>query len=338
MKILVTGGMGFIGSNFIRRLLETVPDTEVINFDALTYAGNPENLEDIQDDDRYIFIHGDIAVEEDLEAVFKAHNPEIVINFAAESHVDRSLCDSGDFVRSNILGVELLLKAIRKYQTKRFIQISTDEIYGDIESGYSSELDPIRPSNPYAASKAAADVLVQSYIKCHKVPALIVRGSNNFGPYQYPEKLIPLAITNLLAGEIIPVHGTGKHVRTWLHTDDFADGIIAVMQKAENGSAYNIAGTEKSNLDIIDMIASHLGLNAEDFTTFTNDRLGADFRYAPSGQKIKDELGFEPKKNIDDTLGTVIDWYLNNEEWWKEVRCKREFIDHYERQKHAKYY
>lgn len=344
MKLLVTGGMGFIGSNFIRHIYKKYPSYTIINYDALTYAGNPENLSDIEaleaakeDARRYFFIQGDIVDAKAVSDVLEQYTPEVIINFAAESHVDRSLVDSGEFIRSNVVGVQNLLQFARQRDIK-FIQISTDEIYGDISEGYSTEESPMRPSNPYAASKAGADLLVQSYMRSHSAPVLIVRGSNNFGPYQYPEKLIPLAITNIIEEKTIPVHGNGKHVRTWLHTDDFAEGIDVVIHRAKNGSIYNIAGHEDTNLGVLQRIAAHLDVAHEKVFLHVGDRPGADLRYAPHGGKIERELGWTPKRHLDDALTEIIDWYVNNPDWWKKIKAKKEFSDHYEKQRQAKYY
>ena len=344
MKLLVTGGMGFIGSNFIRHIYNKYPSYTIINYDALTYAGNPENLSDIaatestrEDKRRYFFVQGDIVDAKAVGAVLEQYAPDVVINFAAESHVDRSLVDSGEFIRSNVVGVQNLLHLARIHGLK-FMQISTDEIYGDISEGYSTEESPMRPSNPYAASKAGADLLVQSYMRSHNAPVFIVRGSNNFGPYQYPEKLIPLAITNIIEGQQIPVHGNGKHVRTWLHTDDFAEGIDTVLHHAKDGSIYNIAGHETSNLDVLERITAYLKRAHNDVLLHVGDRPGADLRYAPHGGKIERELGWKPKRHLDEALPEIIDWYVNNPEWWKKVKAKKEFLDHYEKQRQAKYY
>ncbi|OGZ05582.1 MAG: dTDP-glucose 4,6-dehydratase [Candidatus Lloydbacteria bacterium RIFCSPHIGHO2_02_FULL_54_17] len=344
MKLLITGGMGFIGSNFIRHVYNKYPSYFIINYDALTYAGNPENLSDIEalesvkgDDRRYVFVKGDIADAKAVHDVLEAYEPEVVVNFAAESHVDRSLVDSGEFIRSNIVGVQNLLQLARKYDVK-FLQISTDEVYGDVETGYSTEESPMRPSNPYAASKAGADLLVQSYMRSHNAPVMIVRGSNNFGPYQYPEKLIPLAVTNIIEGATIPVHGNGKHIRTWLHTDDFAEGIDLVLHQAKNGSIYNIAGDEDSNLALLKRIAEYLGASHDKVLLHVGDRPGADMRYAPHAGRIERELGWTPKRTLVSSLPEIIDWYVENPDWWKKVKAKKEFSDHYEKQRQAKYY
>jgi dTDP-glucose 4,6-dehydratase len=343
MKILVTGGMGFMGSNFIRYIYEKYPSDEIVNFDALTYAGNPDNLADIEDLEaarskrRYLFVRGDIAEPEDIKRAVAAFEPDVIVNFAAESHVDRSLISADEFIRANVVGVQNLIQLSKEHFIK-FLQISTDEIYGDVLDGYSTEDSPIRPSNPYAASKAGADLLVQSYIRSHGAPALIVRGSNNFGPYQYPEKLIPLAITNIIEGAKIPVHGSGKHIRTWLHVDDFVRGVDLVLREGSLGGVYNLAGHEESNLGLLKRIADHLSIEHADALEHVGDRPGADLRYAPHAGKIERELGWTPKHHIHDALPDVVRWYKENHAWWKKVKQRKEFLEHYEKQRQAKYY
>lgn len=343
MKLLITGGMGFIGSNFIRYVYKKYPSYTIINYDALTYAGNPENLSDIETlesvkegDRRYFFVQGDIVDAKAVNDVLEKYNPDVIINFAAESHVDRSFFDSVEFIRSNILGTQNLLRLACKYGVK-FIQISTDEIYGDVLSGYSDEESPIRPSNPYAASKAGADLLVQSFIRSHGASVVIVRGSNNFGPYQYPEKLLPLAITNIIENKKIPIHGSGEHVRKWLHVDDFVGGIDLVLHGAKQGSIYNIAGHEGTNINALRRIADYLGVLHDDVFEFTGDRPGADMRYAPHSGKIERELGWKPKRHLDEALAELIEWYRDNEAWWSKIKHRKEFLDSYERQRQAKY-
>lgn len=344
MKLFITGGMGFIGSNFIRRMYERYPGYTIINFDALTYAGNEDNLADIEvleskkgTSRRYHFVKGDITKPEELDAAILPHTPDAIINFAAESHVDRSFVAAAAFINTNVVGVHYLLELSRKKNTP-FIQISTDEVYGDTPEGYSTEESPLRPSNPYAASKAAADLLVLSYIRSHNTPAKIIRGSNNFGPYQYPEKLIPLAITNILEGKKVPIHGNGTHVRTWLHTDDFADAIDLILHRAAQGSVYNVAGTEATNILLLRRVAEVLGKNYDDFFEHVGDRPGADFRYAPNADKLYQDFGWKPAHPIEKSFGELVAWYQNHEEWWHKIKEKREFLDHYEKQRHAKYY
>lgn len=344
MKLLVTGGMGFMGSNLVRHVYNKYPSYRLLNFDMLTYAGNTDNLEDIElaesrkedKERRYTFVQGDIA---DADAVYEAVRdfaPDVILNFAAESHVDRSLVNADTFVRSNVVGAHRLLDLSRKLGI-RFIQISTDEVYGDVPEGYSNEESPLRPSNPYAASKAAADLLTQTYWKTYRAPVLVVRGSNNFGPYQYPEKLIPLAITNIFEKKKVPIHGSGSHVRTWLHVDDFVEGVDLILHKGEVGSVHNLAGHEDTNLNVLKKIAGFLGSSPEESFEFVNDRPGADMRYAPSAGKIKNELGWRPRRNIEEALPDLVSWYRTNEAWWRKVKQRSEFVEHYERQSRARY-
>lgn len=345
-KILVTGGAGFIGSNFIRHLYEDYPDSAIYNYDLLTYAGNLENLRDISSQEkkkkfserRYFFIKGDIGDEQFLDKLFKKHKFDIVVNFAAESHVDRSIVSSQNFIKVNVLGVHVLIDLAKKYNIKRFVHISTDEIYGDVASGQSSEGSHLKPSNPYAASKAGADFLVQSYMRTHRLPGIILRGSNNYGCFQYPEKLIPLTITNLLEGKAVPLHGNGRHVRKWLHVEDFCSAIALAMYKAKDFSIYNVAGVPKKNREIVQEICAILGKPFKASVKTVSDRPGADFRYSPASHKIERELGWRAQKHINLDLKAVVDWYVQNQAWWKRIKKKREFLDHYQKQSRALYY
>lgn len=347
MTILVTGGAGFIGSNFIRYMYHKYPRYRIVNFDALTYAGNPDNLRDIEAEEaartinsgmpRYRFVKGDITEEQAVRNVITEEEPDVIINFAAESHVDRSFYGPAAFIHSNVVGANIVLELAREFNIS-FIQISTDEIYGDVLEGYSSEESPIRPSNPYAASKAAADLLVQSYIRSHKVPAIIIRGSNNFGPYQYPEKLIPLAITNIFEEKKVPIHGTGEHVRTWVHVLDFVEGVDLILHQGKVGEVYNIAGHELANIELLRTIADEIGVKHHEVFEHVSDRPGADFRYAPHAGKIERELGWKPKRHIKESIPELVAWYRENEAWWKKIKEKAVFRDHYEKQRKAKYY
>ena len=344
-KILVTGGAGFIGSNFIYYIYDKHPDYKIYNLDLLTYAGNPDNLKKIELTERskpvslrrYFFIKGDICDAKLVGGLFKKHKFDIVVNFAAESHVDRSISNDYHFFRTNFTGVHNLIALVRKYAIPRFIQISTDEIYGEVVKGVSKEIYPLRPSNPYAASKAAADLVVQSYMRTHKLPLLIVRGSNNFGPYQYPEKLIPLVVTNLLEGKSIPIHGDGNQARRWIHVEDFCRAIDLVMHKGKDFSIYNISGREVSNLDIVKSIAKTLNKNPKNLIHFINDRPGGDKRYAPDSSKIKKELGWELKYPVQKYLSQVVNWYVDNDSWWKKVKRKKDFKMYYEKQYRSEY-
>lgn len=341
MNLLVTGGMGFIGSNFIRYLYNKYPAYSIVNFDALTYAGNTENLVDIEESEagmakRYRFVRGDIADAVAIQRVIEDEQPNAIINFAAESHVDRSIVDASRFIHSNIFGVYVLLDVAKKHNIM-LVHISTDEVYGDVPEGYSFEESPMRPSNPYAASKASSDLLVQAYMRTHNVPAIILRGSNNFGPYQYPEKLIPLAISNLSEGRKVPIHGSGLQVRAWLHVNDFCSAIDAALHRAAPGSVYNVAGHPDTNLTIVKTVSAYLNAPFEDALEHVPDRPGADMRYAPSARKIKNELGWRPKRRVAEALPDLVAWYRENSSWWKKVKEKRSFLDHYEKQRLGKY-
>ncbi|KKR55417.1 MAG: dTDP-glucose 4,6-dehydratase [Candidatus Curtissbacteria bacterium GW2011_GWA1_40_24] len=344
-NILVCGGSGFIGSNFIRYVYNKYSDYKIFNLDLLTYAGNPVNLADVEEKEnkknptnqRYFFLYGDICDGVLLANIFEKYSFDVVINFAAESHVDRSFVNVFDFIRTNVEGVRSLMEATRKYKISRFIQISTDEIYGSVPEGFSTEDMPLRPSNPYAASKAAADLLVQSYIRTYQIPALIVRGSNNYGPFQYPEKMIPLAISNIIEGKKMPVHGSGEHRRTWIHVNDFCSAIDVVLHKAPDYSIYNASGEEKTNLEIIKIIAQHLK-SPENYKEHTKDRPGADLRYAPDSSKLRSELGWLPKCQIESGLRDVIEWYSDNQDWWKTIKNSEAFQSHYQKQSKAEYF
>jgi len=347
-KILICGGSGFIGSNFIRHLYNKYENYELFNLDLLTYSGNEENLSDIKANElgkieknrRYHFLRGDICDSALLGGLFRENKFDVVVNFAAESHVDRSLCSSYDFIRTNIVGTHTLIEECRKHNIPRFLQISTDEVYGNVLEGYSTEESLLNPSSPYSASKASADVIVKSYIRSHGLPALIIRGSNNFGPYQYPEKLIPLAISNLIEVEKIPVHGDGMHIRSWIHVNDFCNAIDIVIHRGENGHVYNVSGTPKTNLEVLKSISRSLVLNRDitECIENTNDRPGADLRYAPDATKLEQSLGWSQQYNFDDAMRDTVKWYIDNESWWKEIKKKTEFVEHYTRQQKADYY
>ncbi len=316
MRILITGGAGFIGSNFIRRILEKYPEYEVVNLDKLTYAGNPDNLKDIEKNKNYTFIKGDICDKETVEKACRDVN--VIVNFAAETHVDRSIIDAGDFVTTDVLGTYRLLEAARKYDIEKYVQISTDEVYGSIETGSFNETDQLLPSSPYSASKAAGDMLVHSYLITHRLPVVITRSSNNFGPYQYPEKLIPLFITNALRNKKLPLYGDGKNVRDWLYVLDNCDGIDMVMNKGKKGEVYNIgSGNETTNIDITAMILKELH-KPESLIDFVPDRKGHDRRYSLNNAKIR-KLGWKPEHDFKAALGETIRWYVENEWWWKPL-------------------
>lgn len=329
MRLLVTGGAGFIGSNFIRYILHRHRDWQVTNLDKLTYAGNPENLKDVQDDSKYHFVRGDI-VDRQLVSDLLQDKVDAVVNFAAESHVDRSILDASPFIETNIKGTEVLLEGIRQYDVERFIQISTDEVYGSIDKGSFTETSPLTPSSPYSASKAAADLLCCSYFQTYHVPIIITRSTNNFGPYQYPEKLVPLAITNALEHKPIPIYGDGLNVRDWIHVDDHCRALEVVIQKGRPGEIYNIAANEqKTNLELIHSLLDMMGKPRE-LITFVTDRPGHDRRYALDTTKITQELGWKPVYALDKALATTVDWYLNHESWWRQIKSG-DYLQYYQR-------
>jgi dTDP-glucose 4,6-dehydratase len=331
MKLLVTGGCGFIGSNFIRYMLAKYPDCGIVNLDKLTYAGNPDNLAEIDKDKRYEFIKGDIC---DVKAVEKAvYGVDAVVNFAAESHVDRSILSAGSFVNTDVYGTYVLLEAVKKHSIKRFLHISTDEVYGSIESGSFNEKSPLSPNSPYAASKAGGDLLVLAYRKTYGMPVVITRSSNNFGPFQYPEKLISLFLTNALTGQKLPLYGDGKNVRDWVFVEDNCEGIDLVLQKGEDGEVYNIGGgNERENIEIVKFILSELKL-PESVIEYVKDRPGHDRRYSIDCAKIKKELGWQPKNDFEQALRKTVAWYSNNREWWKKIKTKSDsfFSNWYEK-------
>jgi dTDP-glucose 4,6-dehydratase len=330
MKILVTGGCGFIGSNFIRYLLGRSSDREIVNLDNLTYAGNPANLGDIRNDNRYRFIKGDIC---DRSIVADAINGcDAVINFAAESHVDRSIEDADAFVRTGVMGVQVLLDVSRKMGISRFIQISTDEVYGSISEGAFTEDSPLNPSSPYSASKAAGDMLALSYFKTFGMPVIITRSSNNYGPYQFPEKLIPLFITNSLEGKTLPLYGDGANIREWIHVLDNCRAIEIILDKGVPGEIYNISsGMELCNREIARAIIRRMAL-PESFIVPVEDRPGHDFRYALDCKKIAG-LGFNPLIELKTGLEQTILWYQSHPKWWKPLKQPAESLHSFDRRR-----
>lgn len=323
MTVIVTGGAGFIGSNFIFYQLQNHPQDRIICFDKLTYAGNLETLKDVMDNPNFRFLKGDIADREAVEKLFEEEKPDIVVNFAAESHVDRSIVDPGIFLKTNILGTQVLMDACRKYGIKRYHQVSTDEVYGDLPLDrpdlFFTEETPIHTSSPYSSSKAGADLLVLSYYRTFGLPVSISRCSNNYGPYHFPEKLIPLIISRALADEPLPVYGKGENVRDWLYVEDHCAAIDLVMRKGRVGEVYNIGGhNERSNLDVVKTILKQLD-KPESLITFVTDRPGHDMRYAIDPAKIHRELGWLPKTDFDTGIKKTVDWYLNNKEWWQNI-------------------
>lgn len=321
MNILVTGGAGFIGSNFVRFLIGKYPNYKIVNYDLLTYSGNLTNLQDITKCNNHTFVQGDIQNSELLEHIVHTEKIEYIINFAAESHVDRSIADPQVFYRTNILGTITLLEVARKYGVKKFIQISTDEVYGSLsEKDYFVESTSLAPSSPYSSSKASADLIVLANYKTYGLNINITRCSNNYGPFQYPEKLIPLMVTNILENKMLPVYGTGKNVRDWLHVHDHCTAIDLVLHKGRKGEIYNIgANNEKRNIEIVDLILEKCNETKEKIT-FVEDRPGHDWRYAINADKIKRELGWKPFYSFEKGIEETIQWYIDNENWWKPLK------------------
>jgi dTDP-glucose 4,6-dehydratase len=329
--LLVTGGCGFIGSNFVRYMLETDPDIAIINLDYLTYAGNLANLEDLAGNPRYQFVKGDITDRETVRKVMGA-GVDVVINFAAESHVDRSIQDSGPFVRTNVLGTQVLLDAAREAKVQRYLQVSTDEVYGSLgQTGYFTEETPLAANSPYAASKAAADLLVRSYVHTFGLAALITRCSNNYGPYQFPEKIIPLFITNLLRDEPVPVYGDGMNVRDWIHVRDHCAAIDRVWRAGRVGEVYNAGGhCEKTNLELTHALLDAVG-KPRTMIRYVKDRPGHDRRYAIDSGKIERELGWRPRVPFEEGLRDTVRWYREHGEWIQNIRTG-EYMNYYRRQ------
>ncbi len=322
MKLLVTGGAGFIGSCFIRYMLNKYHDYKIINLDALTYAGNIENLDDISDNKNYSFIHGNICNKKLVREIIS--EVDCVINFAAESHVDKSITTPEIFIETNVQGTLNLLQASKELGISRYLQVSTDEVYGSLgKDGYFYETSPVKPNSPYSASKAGADLLVKAYFETYKLPVLITRCSNNYGPYQYPEKLIPFFISTLLKNEKVPVYGDGLNVRDWLFVYDHCSAIDTVLHNGKIGEVYNIGGhNEKTNIEITKIILNALGKD-ESFINFVKDRPGHDKRYAICNDKIQNELNWKPSVTFEEGIKLTIDWYLNNQDWIKNIEQKR---------------
>jgi dTDP-glucose 4,6-dehydratase len=329
MKVFVTGGAGFIGSNFIRYVLGVRKNVTIVNYDKLTYAGNLANLESVASNPRYKFVKDDIC---DAAAVETAmHGCDAVVHFAAESHVDRSIYEPAPVIQTNVIGTFVLLETARKMSVSRFVHVSTDEVYGDIPAGsFADENSPLQPSSPYSASKAGADLLVRSYVRTYNFPAVITRSSNNYGPYQFPEKFVPLMITNAFSDKALPVYGDGKQQRDWLHVEDNCRGILAVLERGEIGEAYNIGGLDlEENLTMVRRILQLLR-KPENLLSYVQDRPGHDRRYALNCNKIKTELGWRPVMSLQDGLRQTIDWYKSNKKWLDDVRAG-EYRSYYER-------
>lgn len=320
-NVLVTGGAGFIGSNFVRYMLNKYQDYKIVNLDLLTYAGNIKSLDDIKDNPNYLFVKGDIADNKLVDKIVSDNKIDVIINFAAESHVDRSITNPDIFVRTNVLGTQNLLEVAKKYKIEKFFQISTDEVYGSLgKTGFFTEKTPLSPNSPYSASKASADLLVMAYHHTFGLNINITRCSNNYGPYQFPEKLIPLFITNALDNKQVPLYGDGLNIRDWLFVEDHCSAIDTVLHKGKNGEVYNVGGNnEKTNKYITDTILKYLGKDSS-LIKYVTDRLGHDRRYAIDATKIKEELGWQPKYKFEQAIEKTIEWYLNNKSWWQPLK------------------
>src|SRR5256886_4268066 len=321
MKILVTGGAGFIGSSFIRYALETRKGIEIVNFDLLTYAGNLGNLAEVANDSRYQFVRGDIAENSNVEKVFRKHRPDVVVNFAAETHVDRSIENSAPFVRANVEGTRCLLDQARAHKVSKFIQISTDEVYGSLGStGSFREDSPLDPSSPYSASKAAADLMALSYFRTYRLACVVTRCSNNYGPYQFPEKLIPVLITNAMEDRPLPIYGDGLNVREWIFADEHSRAVLMALERGTPGEVYNVgSGQEKTNLEVVREILRLMG-KPESLIQFVKDRPGHDRRYSIDCSKIRREWAWSPEIDFSEGLSTTIDWYRTHQDWIREIK------------------
>lgn len=334
MKVLVTGGAGFIGGNFVHHMVNKYPDYQIVNLDLLTYAGNLETLKPVEDKPNYKFVKGDIADEAFIMDLFEKEKFDVVVNFAAESHVDRSIEDPGIFVQTNVMGTRVLLDASRKFGVKRYHQVSTDEVYGDLPLDrpdlFFTEETPIHTSSPYSSSKAGADLLVLAYHRTYGLPVTISRCSNNYGPYHFPEKLIPLMIANALNDKPLPVYGKGENVRDWLYVEDHCKAIDLIIHNGRVGEVYNIGGhNEMKNIDIVKIICKELG-KPESLITHVTDRKGHDMRYAIDPTKIHNELGWLPETKFVDGIKKTIQWYLDNREWWETI-ISGEYQNYYEK-------
>ncbi|HZI51337.1 MAG TPA: dTDP-glucose 4,6-dehydratase [Terriglobia bacterium] len=331
MKALVTGGAGFIGSSFIRYVLRTRTDIEVVNFDKLTYAGNLRNLEEVARDPRYAFVRGDISEPDHVAAVFQEHHPDVVVNFAAETHVDRSIEDTTPFLRTNVVGTQCLLEHARRSDVSKFIQISTDEVYGSLgNEGAFREDTPLDPSSPYSASKASADLWALSYFKTYGFPALITRCSNNYGPYQFPEKLIPVLVTNVMEGRSLPVYGDGLNVREWIYADEHSRAVLMALDRGRPGEVYNIgSGHEKTNLEVVREVLRIMG-KPESMIQFVKDRPGHDRRYAIDCSKIRGEWGWTSAVDFHAGLVDTIAWYQSRQDWIQGIK-DASYLSYYER-------
>jgi len=329
MKILVTGGAGFMGSNFIKYILRTYPKYRIVNLDKLTYAGNLENLRIIEKNSRYRFVKGDIADEALVNKIVK-NKIDTIVNFAAETHVDRSILGPKDFIMTDIVGTHNLLEAARQNKIKKYIQISTDEVFGSIKSGKFKEDDPFRPNSPYSASKAGADLMVRAYVQTYQLPAIVTHSCNNFGPNQYPEKLIPLFCTNLIEGKKVPVYGKGGNVREWIYVEDHSRAIAKILQKGKAGEVYNIGtGWEKTNMQITKLILKLLE-QKESMIKYVKDRPGHDWRYSVNSSKLR-KLGWKPAFTFSEAMALTVSWYKHNQKWWQRIKSG-EYLKYYKQQ------
>ena len=334
--ILVTGAAGFIGSNFVRMLIKRNVDVKIIAFDKLTYAGNLANLQDLLGDKRLVFVKGDICDQSTVEMVWDEHGVTEVVHFAAESHVDRSILGSGPFIVTNVVGTQVLLDVAKAKNVTKFLQVSTDEVYGslpyDNKDVLFTEETPLEPNSPYSASKAAGDCLVRSYFHTFNMPVLTTRCSNNYGPYHFPEKLIPLFVTNLMEGKKVPLYGDGLNIRDWLYVEDHCDAIWTVLNKGRFGEVYNIGGNnEITNRVITETILREMNCPWDQFVNYVKDRPGHDRRYAIDATKIKNELGWSPKYRFESAIKTTIQWYRDNESWWKNIKSG-DYLKYYQQQ------
>lgn len=332
MKLLVTGGAGFIGSNFVRYMVERYPHYHIVNLDKLTYAGNLANLREMEGKSNYSFVKGDIADSTLINKLFAKEQIDYILNFAAESHVDRSITEPDIFIKTNVMGTQVLLDAAKKFNVKKYLQVSTDEVYGTLgDTGYFTEETPLAPNSPYSASKAGADLLVRAYHETYGLPINITRCSNNYGPYHFPEKLIPLMIINALHDKPLPVYGDGLNIRDWLHVEDHCQAIDLVLHKGEPGEVYNVGGNnERTNMDVVKIILSELG-KPESLIKFVDDRLGHDRRYAIDATKLKTQLGWIPKYKFEDGIKQTIQWYLDHKDWWENI-ISGDYQQYYEKQ------
>jgi dTDP-glucose 4,6-dehydratase len=326
---MITGGAGFIGSNFARMMLGKYPDYHVIVYDKLTYAGNPDNLRDLQDDPRFLFVRGDITDAAKVEETMRQFGIDAIVNFAAETHVDRSIESPGSFVQTNVFGVYTLLEAARKFGTERMVHVSTDEVYGAVLEGSSVETDRLEPRSPYSAAKAGGDLMCRAYFITHSTPVMVTRGSNTYGPYQYPEKMLPLFITNAIEDKPIPMYGDGKYVRDWMHVLDHCEGIDLVLHSGEPGEIYNIGGgNERENIEVTYKVLDLLG-KPRSLINYVQDRPGHDRRYSIDTTRMQG-LGWSPRRGFDDGFRETVEWYLNNRQWWEKIKSG-EFAEYYAR-------